>query len=83
MCVLADVRNRKTSCLDAVVSGVFTVPCNGCVNYPPIMAPLKKQGYQGWLVVEAEQDLASAHPMTYARIGYTNLSCMAHAAGLI
>ncbi|MBU4683795.1 myo-inosose-2 dehydratase [Cedecea davisae] len=81
--VLADVKNRKTSFLDAVLSGVFTVPGDGSVNYPPIMALLKKQGYQGWLVVEAEQDPAVAHPLTYARLGYNNLSQLARHAGLI
>lgn len=81
--VLADVKNRKTSFLNAVLSGVFTVPGDGCVDYPPIMALLKKQSYQGWLVVEAEQDPAVAHPMTYARLGYANLSRFAHEAGLI
>ena len=81
--VLADVKNRKTSFLDAVLSGVFTVPGDGCVNYAPIMALLKKQGYQGWLVVEAEQDPAVAHPLTYARLGYNNLSQLARHAELI
>lgn len=81
--VLADVKNRKTSFLDAVLSGVFTVPGDGGVDYPPIMALLKQHGYQGWLVVEAEQDPNVAHPMTYARMGYHNLSRLAHNAGLI
>lgn len=81
--VLADVKNRKTSFLDAVLSGVFTVPGDGCVNYPPIMAALKKQGYKGWLVVEAEQDPAIADPMTYAQLGYNNLSQLARDAGLM
>ncbi|MNI96467.1 Inosose dehydratase [compost metagenome] len=81
--VLADVKNRKTSFLDAVLSGVFTVPGDGSVNYAPIMTLLKTQGYQGWLVVEAEQDPAIAHPMTYAQLGYDNLSRLARDAGLI
>lgn len=81
--VLADVKNRKTSFLDAVLSGVFTVPGDGCVNYPPIMTLLKKQGYKGWLVVEAEQDPAIAHPVTYAQLGYNNLNQLARDAGLI
>ncbi|MEG0097766.1 MAG: myo-inosose-2 dehydratase [Citrobacter sp.] len=81
--VLADVKNRKTSFLDAVLSGVFTVPGDGCVDYPPIMALLKANQYQGWLVVEAEQDPAIAHPLTYARLGYNNLSRLARDAGLI
>ena len=37
----------------------------------------------GWLVVEAEQDPAVAHPLTYARLGYNNLSRLARDAGLI
>ena len=81
--VLADVKNRKTSFLDAVLSGVFTVPGDGCVDYPPIMALLKSKGYQGWLVVEAEQDPAVAHPLTYARLGFNNLHRLAHDAGLL
>jgi len=31
-------------------------------------------GYSGWLVVEAEQDPAQAHPLTYARMGHDNLA---------
>lgn len=81
--VLADVKNRKTSFLDVVLSGVFTVPGDGGVNYPPIIRLLKEQDYQGWLVVEAEQDPAVAHPLTYARPGYNNLNRLARDAGLI
>ncbi|MCL2896861.1 myo-inosose-2 dehydratase [Brenneria tiliae] len=81
--VLRDVKNRKTSFLDAVLSGVFTVPGDGCVDYPPLFRLLKAHGYQGWLVVEAEQDPAVAHPLTYATLGYNNLQRLAYQAGLI
>jgi inosose dehydratase len=81
--VLADVKNRKTSFLDAVLDGVFTVPGDGCVDYQPIFQLLAKQQYQGWLVVEAEQDPAVAHPLTYARLGYDNLKQLASDAGLL
>lgn len=80
--VLNDVKNRKTSFLDAVLSGVFTVPGDGCVDYPAIFQVLKKQNYGGWLVVEAEQDPAIAHPFTYATMGYNNLRKFARDAGL-
>ncbi|PQQ25086.1 myo-inosose-2 dehydratase [Photorhabdus hindustanensis] len=80
--VLNDVKNRKTSFLDAVLSGVFTVPGDGCVDYPAIFQVLKKQNYQGWLVVEAEQDPAIVHPFTYATMGYNNLRKFARDAGL-
>ncbi|MBS9423706.1 myo-inosose-2 dehydratase [Photorhabdus caribbeanensis] len=80
--VLNDIKNRKTSFLDAVLSGVFTVPGDGCVDYPAIFQVLKKQNYEGWLVVEAEQDPAIAHPFTYATMGYNNLRKFARDAGL-
>jgi len=81
--VLAEVKNRKSSFLNAVLSGVFTVPGDGSVDYPPIFDVLKQHNYQGWLVVEAEQDPAVAHPLTYATLGYNNLHRMAHQAGLL
>ncbi|NHB97029.1 myo-inosose-2 dehydratase [Photorhabdus stackebrandtii] len=80
--VLKDVKNRKTSFLDAVLSGVFTVPGDGCVDYPAIFQVLERHHYQGWLVVEAEQDPAVAHPFTYATMGYNNLHKFARDAGL-
>ncbi|MDE9539574.1 myo-inosose-2 dehydratase [Xenorhabdus bovienii] len=81
--VLKDVKNRKTSFLDAVLSGVFTVPGDGCVDYPAIFNVLKASHYDGWLVVEAEQDPTIAHPLTYATLGYNNLHRFAKDAGLI
>lgn len=79
--VLRDVRARDTSFLDAVLAGVFTVPGDGSVDYPAVLAPLAAQNYAGWLVVEAEQDPAKAHPLTYARMGFANLDRLARAAG--
>jgi inosose dehydratase len=75
--VLADVRNRDTSFLDAVLAGVFTVPGDGSVDYDAVLAPLAAAGYRGWLVVEAEQDPAIAHPMTYATLGHRHLTALA------
>ncbi|QBX71851.1 myo-inosose-2 dehydratase [Aeromonas hydrophila] len=81
--VLADVKNRKLSFLDSVLAGVYTVPGDGCVDYGALFPILKANGYQGWLVVEAEQDPAIAHPLTYATMGYQNLHRFAQEAGLI
>ncbi|PJG57425.1 myo-inosose-2 dehydratase, partial [Aeromonas cavernicola] len=81
--VLADVKNRKLSFLDAVLAGVFTVPGDGGVDYEALLPLLKANGYQGWLVVEAEQDPAIAHPLTYATLGYQNLHRLAQQAALI
>jgi inosose dehydratase len=64
-----------------VLDGVFTVPGDGSIDYAAVLAPLAHAGYSGWLVVEAEQDPAKAHPLTYARMGFTNLGQAARAAG--
>ena len=53
----------------AVREGVYTVPGDGGIDYRPIFAALAHAGYQGWLVVEAEQDPAKAHPFSYAQKG--------------
>lgn len=79
--VLDQALKKNQSFLDAVVDGVFTVPGDGAIAYPPILSHLAQQGYQGWLVVEAEQDPAKAHPLTYATMGFRNLSKLAKDAG--
>jgi len=60
------------SFLDSVVQGVYTVPGDGMVDFVAVFRELP--GYQGWVVVEAEQDPAKAHPLTYAKMGYANLT---------
>lgn len=79
--VLDRALQRKLSFLDAVVDGVFTVPGDGAIDYQPILKHLAGQGYAGWLVVEAEQDPAKAHPLTYATMGFRNLKRLATEAG--
>ncbi len=78
--VMADVKARRLSFLDSVLAGVFTVPGDGCVDYAAVLPPIAAAGYSGWLVVEAEQDPAIAHPLTYARMGHDNLARFAAAS---
>lgn len=54
------------SFLKGVREGVFTVPGDGDVDFGPIFTILKEAGYEGWVVVEAEQDPAKANPLEYA-----------------
>ena len=79
--VLELARRRDQSFLDAVVDGVFTVPGDGSVDFGAVVGILRDAGYGGWLVVEAEQDPAKAHPLTYARKGFAHLRGLATAAG--
>ncbi|SAL47924.1 amine catabolism-like protein [Caballeronia arvi] len=69
-------RNRNWSFLDAVINGAFTVPGDGAVDYPGIIACLAKHGYEGWLVVEAEQDPVIAPSYAYADKGYRTLRAL-------
>lgn len=64
--VVDRVRPEGWSFLQAVRAGAFTVPGDGCVNYDPIIKKLAEVGYEGWLLVEAEQDPAKANPLEYA-----------------
>lgn len=64
--VVAQVKNQRLSFLDGVKKGTFTVPGDGVIDFRPIFQQLEQQGYQGWLVVEAEQDPAQANPLEYA-----------------
>jgi inosose dehydratase len=79
--VMEQARQADLSFLDAVVAGVFTVPGDGMVDFPAVLAEL--HDYSGWLVVEAEQDPATAHPLTYATMGHDNLAGFAKRAGLL
>ena len=40
----------------------------GCVDFPTVFKLLDEYNYEGWLVVEAEQDPAKANPLDYARM---------------
>ncbi len=60
------VREENLSFQDAIETGVFTVPGDGTIDFVPILEALASAGYEGWLVVEAEQDPAKANPLEYA-----------------
>jgi inosose dehydratase len=79
--VLSDVRRDDRSFLRAVLDSVFTVPGDGTIDFEAVLRALRPFGYSGWLVVEAEQDPAKAHPLTYARLGFANLRRASEAAG--
>jgi inosose dehydratase len=79
--ILARARAGDLSFMDAVLAGIFTVPGDGGIDYATILKRLHDHGYEGWLVVEAEQDPAKAHPLTYARMGHANLTRLAREAG--
>ena len=72
--VIAQARNDGWSFLTGVINGTFTVPGDGSIDYVAVLKTLKDNGYEGWLVVEAEQDPAVAPSYQYAKKGYETLS---------
>lgn len=64
--VVEKVKAEKMSFLDGVRAGAFTIPGDGCINFDPIFKVLEDSGYEGYMVVEAEQDPAKANPLEYA-----------------
>ena len=74
---LVQARKNDWSFLDAVVGDVFAVPGDGSIDFEPVLRELAKHQYSGWLVVEADQDPAKAHPLSHARIGHDCLRPLA------
>jgi inosose dehydratase len=61
------VKKEGWSFCRAVSEGVFTIPGDGCVDFPAIFAILGAANYGGWLVAEAEEDPAKAPALPKAR----------------
>lgn len=53
---------------EAFLAGMFTVPGDGDLDFKPIFDKLVEHNYQGWIVVEAEQDPDKANPLEMAQI---------------
>ena len=79
--VIDALDRTRESFLDAVIKGAFTVPGDGSLNFEAIVKRLASCGYQGWFVVEAEQDPTHNPPLGMAKIGYTELLRVMAAAG--
>ncbi len=78
--VRAQADAQGWSFLDAVIAGVYTVPGDGSIDFASVFKRLPH--YDGWVVIEAEQDPARANPLQYATLGYRNLVGFLAAAGL-
>lgn len=66
MDVVDKVKAEKLSFLEGVKLGAFTVPGDGVTDFGPIFEILEEADYEGWMVVEAEQDPAVANAFEYA-----------------
>ena len=79
--VVDGLDRSKESFLDAVVKGAFTVPGDGSLDFEAIVTALAAKGYEGWFVVEAEQDPKVSPPLEMAIKGHKELLRVMAAAG--
>ncbi|NOD86310.1 myo-inosose-2 dehydratase [Ruegeria sp. HKCCD6119] len=80
--IVQDTRENNRSFLDAVIAGAFTVPGDGCIDFQAVANALKAMDYNGWIVVEAEQDPAKAPPYEYSKKGFDHIVEVCGQAGL-
>lgn len=82
--IMAEVREQGLSFLEGVRRGAFTVPGDpeGCVAFEPVLKIAADHGYQGWIVIEAEQDSAVRAPFHYQSMGLKALKEIAARVGL-
>ncbi len=71
--VIDGLDRSRESFLDAVVKGAFTVPGDGSMDFVAIVERLGSYSYEGWFVVEAEQDPAVNPPFEMAQKGHAEL----------
>ena len=81
MDVIDGLDRQKQSFLDAVALGAFTVPGDGSLDFGKIVQKFADYGYEGWFVVEAEQDPKKNPPLKMAEVGYKELMRVMTAAG--
>ena len=81
MAVIDGLDRTKQSFLDAVALGAFTVPGDGSLDFGAIVQRFADYGYEGWFVVEAEQDPVKSLPLEMAKIGHRELLRVMAAAG--
>ncbi len=81
MDVINKLDRSKESFLDAVVKGAFTVPGDGSLDFEAIVKRCASYGYEGWFVVEAEQDPKVSPPLEMAKKGHKELLRVMAAAG--
>lgn len=71
--VINTLDRSSESFLDAVVKGAFTVPGDGDLDFYAIVSALAGHGYEGWFVIEAEQDPKPNPPKEMAITGHKTL----------
>lgn len=81
--VLRDKVNSDAPFFSSIVDGAFTVPGDNsdrdveyAIDFAAIIDFLHEHDYNGWIIMEAEQDPREADPYTYAKLGFDTLNSL-------
>lgn len=66
--IQGECKRDGLSFLQSFLRGMFTVPGDGTIDFTEVYEFLLRANYSGWIVIEAEQDPAIAHPLEHALI---------------
>ncbi|SFE25417.1 inosose dehydratase [Paenibacillus algorifonticola] len=74
--VLDEARSEQADFVTCIRKGVFTVPGDGCLDFAPVLQELTARGYDGWAMLEGEQDPATHNPYEYAKEAILHLTSL-------
>lgn len=69
-------RDDHKTFMNSFLTGMFTVPGDGDLDFAPVMETLIKNKYDGWIVVEAEQDPDKHNPKEMAEKAYNYIQSL-------
>ena len=70
-----EAADKQRATFDELIhEGIFTVPGDGDLDFEPLIKKVASGGYDGWLLVEAEQDPLKAPPLAMATIAFDYVS---------
>lgn len=75
--VLRQARADRADFVSCIRRGVFTVPGDGSLDFAPMIRELIDRGYDGWAMIEGEQDPAVHPAYEYAK------RSLAYLAGIV
>jgi inosose dehydratase len=64
--ILNEVKNTS-GIRDCIRRGMFTVPGDGSIDFEPIFKELISRNFDGWMLIEGEQDPTIHNPYEYAK----------------
>lgn len=71
--ILTTVHEKQLNFMAGVRAGFFTVPGDGMIDFKAVFQTLRDHEYQGWMIVESEQDPKKAPPLLYTENAFRYL----------